>query len=742
MDDVFIQSRLIDATEASKTGAFTTLPIRIHKRNDIANASSRRLLSDWGHYVGDGWEKRSLTSVSKLGNLNAFTYTEALPERLAVLTYLLDLGLVHDDASEAMGIEEAMAEHHDFEKSLDLNDDQKPKEGSRAMKLKKLAAQVLLEVIGIDRELGMNMLEMYQKEWLAIVEKPTAKDFETLEEYYEYRKCNFGMRAFWPMVEFGMAFKLSDHDRALVQDIFKPIEEALMLTNDYWSWDREYQDSQLNGNRLVNSIDVVRRTQSLSIEEARLVVKRMMVTCETEYVERKTEFYRKHVDVSLPLRRWIEAAGCVVSGSHYWATSCARHHAWRQDSSKSNKGEERTSDDSSGTAGSDKGSAESSTPPTSDTASTPVRSCDDLTALNSSTRSVANIEKPKHGTSRIIKDQGASQGARHSEDMKKLQAPEASWYKPANIAIASPCRYIKSLPSKGVRSSLIESLNLWLQVPDKSTKFIENIVSLLHDASLMLDDIEDNSALRRGKTAAHVIFGHAQVINSANFMFVQAVQEGRRLQNPAAVDSLLEDLECLYLGQSWDLYWKHNLVCPTESEYMNMVDNKTGGMFRMLLKLMQAESSLGSTFDFDRLGLLFGRFFQIRDDYMNLRSNEYSDQKGFCEDLDEGKFSYPIVYCLEHHPEFRDHIIGIFRQRSSVLNQSSAPLSRESKMHILGCLKTAGTFKAVLKGLNEMEADLEAEIGKLETTIGETNPILRLLLTTLSVRDVVDNEGG
>ena len=40
----------------------------------------------------------------------------------------------------------------------------------------------------------MHMLEMYQKEWLAIVEKNDDKEFDDLEAYYAYRKCNFGMR--------------------------------------------------------------------------------------------------------------------------------------------------------------------------------------------------------------------------------------------------------------------------------------------------------------------------------------------------------------------------------------------------------------------------------------------------------------------------------------------------------------------------------------------------------------------
>lgn len=93
-----------------------------------------------------------------------------------------------------MGLDEAMAEHRDFERSLDTGPTERPAHGSRADKLKKLAAQILLEAIQIDHDMGIYMLEMYQKEWLAIVEKNDDKEFKNLEQYYAYRKCNFGMR--------------------------------------------------------------------------------------------------------------------------------------------------------------------------------------------------------------------------------------------------------------------------------------------------------------------------------------------------------------------------------------------------------------------------------------------------------------------------------------------------------------------------------------------------------------------
>lgn len=168
---------------------------------------------------------------------------------------------------------------------------------------------------------------------------------------------------------------------------------------------------------------------------------------------------------------------------------------------------------------------------------------------------------------------------------------------------------------------------------------------------------------------------------------------------------------------------------------MNMIDNKTGGMFRMLIRLMRAETSRFADVSFDRLVLLFGRFFQIRDDYMNLASDQYADTKGFCEDLDEGKFSYPIVYCMDNLPKFRSHLLGIFRQRPTVLGGCTDPLPREVKIYVLDCLKESGALGATKEYAIRLEDELEAEIGHLEALTGETNPMLRLLLVRLSMKE-------
>lgn len=67
-----------------------------------------------------------------------------------------------------------------------------------------------------------------------------------------------------------------------------------------------------------------------------------------------------------------------------------------------------------------------------------------------------------------------------------------------------------------------------------------------------------------------------------------------------------------------------------------MVLDKTGGLFRLAVRVMQAFST--NKTDYIPLVNSLGLFFQIQDDYMNLQSEEYANNKSFCEDLTEGKY--------------------------------------------------------------------------------------------------------
>jgi len=308
------------------------------------------------------------------------------------------------------------------------------------------------------------------------------------------------------------------------------------------------------------------------------------------------------------------------------------------------------------------------------------------------------------------------------------------WSTINETALLEPYTYISSVPGKEIRTKLIEAFNIWLKVPEERLAIISKVVRMLHSASLLMDDVEDGSQLRRGVPVAHKIYGVPQTINSANYVYFLAYQELFNLRdcihstetNPprnAAIDLekiVNEELLNLHRGQGLDLLWRDTLSCPTEEEYMQMVNNKTGGLFRVAIKLMMAQSD--SQTDFVPLVNLIGIYFQIRDDYMNLQSTQYADNKGFCEDLTEGKFSFPIVHSIRADTSNRQ-VLNVLQKR---------PTTPTTKRYVVSYMdqrtRSFAYTRAVMRTLDRQARDEIARFGG--------NKILEEILGALRVEAV------
>lgn len=70
-----------------------------------------------------------------------------------------------------------------------------------------------------------------------------------------------------------------------------------------------------------------------------------------------------------------------------------------------------------------------------------------------------------------------------------------------------------------------QAFNEWLQVPEEVLVKIGEIIELLHNSSILIDDIEDDSTLRRGIPVAHNVYGLATTINCANYIYFLALHK-------------------------------------------------------------------------------------------------------------------------------------------------------------------------------------------------------------------------
>lgn len=174
-------------------------------------------------------------------------------------------------------------------------------------------------------------------------------------------------------------------------------------------------------------------------------------------------------------------------------------------------------------------------------------------------------------------------------------------------------RYINSVPGKDIRGKLIDCFQIWLQVEEEFVlDAIKDIVADLHNASLLIDDIEDNSKLRRGVPVAHSIFGVPQTINCANYVYFIALEKVHNLGNPKAMQVFVGELLNLHRGQGHDIQWRDAIQCPTEEQYLKMVQDKTGGLFRLAVGLMQCFATKNKGTDLNPLVNGLAMYFQIR----------------------------------------------------------------------------------------------------------------------------------
>lgn len=108
--------------------------------------------------------------------------------------------------------------------------------------------------------------------------------------------------------------------------------------------------------------------------------------------------------------------------------------------------------------------------------------------------------------------------------LDELKATEQQgWSESNERVLLEPYRYLAEQPGKEIRSALVDAFNVWLQVPKARLDIVKSIVQQLHTASLLVDDVEDSSDLRRANPVAHKIFGVAQTINGANYVYFLCV---------------------------------------------------------------------------------------------------------------------------------------------------------------------------------------------------------------------------
>jgi geranylgeranyl pyrophosphate synthase len=181
------------------------------------------------------------------------------------------------------------------------------------------------------------------------------------------------------------------------------------------------------------------------------------------------------------------------------------------------------------------------------------------------------------------------------------------------------------------------------------------VCELVHNGSLVVDDIEDGSQLRRGKPCLHRIFPLDVAVNAGNAMYflpLAVLRDKRGKLSERVLNSCYEvysqEMINLHAGQGLDIGWHNGYGDPTVDEYLQMCAYKTGTLARMSAKISALVSGAKpkQVAAFGRFAEAIGVAFQIQDDLLNISGDKYVGHE-FGEDIQEGKRTLMVIHSLK-----------------------------------------------------------------------------------------------
>ncbi|TGZ53385.1 Geranylgeranyl pyrophosphate synthase [Temnothorax longispinosus] len=138
-------------------------------------------------------------------------------------------------------------------------------------------------------------------------------------------------------------------------------------------------------------------------------------------------------------------------------------------------------------------------------------------------------------------------------------------------------------------------------------------------------------------------------------------------------------------------------MCPTDDDYEKNAIRKAGWLVKLMVKLMKLFSSCEK--DLSSLLNLMGFYYQIHNDYCNMCVCKDINDKNYCDDLTEGKFSFPIVHAFRR--DRGRQIINILKQRTT---------DADIKCYCVNLLESFGSFKYTKDTLQELNKKIRIEI--------------------------------
>ncbi|MBP9742923.1 MAG: polyprenyl synthetase family protein [Burkholderiales bacterium] len=175
------------------------------------------------------------------------------------------------------------------------------------------------------------------------------------------------------------------------------------------------------------------------------------------------------------------------------------------------------------------------------------------------------------------------------------------------------------------------------------------MIEYIHTATLLHDDVVDESGMRRGHKTANAVFGNAASVLVGDFIYTRAFQMMVKSNSLRILDVMATGTNKISEGEVLQLLniGKSNL---TEAEYFAVIKYKTAILFEAAAKVAAISANTSAMVEehLGNYGLNVGTAFQIVDDILDYTGNSENMGKNVGDDLLEGKITLPLIYLLKN----------------------------------------------------------------------------------------------
>ena len=230
------------------------------------------------------------------------------------------------------------------------------------------------------------------------------------------------------------------------------------------------------------------------------------------------------------------------------------------------------------------------------------------------------------------------------------------------------------------------------------------VVEFIHTATLLHDDVVDESDLRRGRSTANAVWGNAASVLVGDFLYSRSFQLMVELERLEVMRILADTTNTIAEGEVLQLLHVRN-PDTDEAAYLRVIERKTAVLFAAATRLgaLLAGADAATCDALHRYGMALGYAFQIADDVLDYASDAATLGKNLGDDLAEGKATLPLIHAMQHSDAATRAVLG------AAIQQGDADAMPE----VLAAIRACGSLDYSRDRALEYARDADAALSGL-----------------------------